>query len=76
MSETINEEKDINPKMFRNYNIRTFVPIILAVLLLIVLLHFLYNYNPNTSVSYTTAAPLSFGSRPPNVSDLFNNLCE
>ena len=51
--------------------------IVLGVLALAITLYIVYTYN-SSSVSYDSSLqlPLSFGSKPPVVSELFNNLCD
>ena len=60
----------------KNNNMKKNIVIGLGVLALIVTLYIIYIYS-SSSVSYDSSlsVPLSFGSKPPDVSELFNNLC-
>jgi hypothetical protein len=63
----------------KNDNMKKNTTVILGVLILLCLLYLLYSYFTNpTSIAYDSSlgGPSMFGSRPPDVSQLFNNLCE
>lgn len=77
MSEDLNNkinnemENKINNEMGNKTNI--IIAVGVGVLLLILYLIYIYEM---PSIAYSSNFPLSFGSKAPDVSQIFNNLCE
>ena len=65
--------EDLNNK--KNNEMKNNIIIVVGVIVLLIIIYLIYTYEM-PSIAYNSNLPLSFGSKAPDVSQMFNNLCE